>query len=228
LGQEGHWPWETIEEYFDYMLEPMNTNLEDFKQKGAFTPVELEFRKYERLGSFGTPTGKLELYSTIFEKLGYDPLPGYDEPKRSLVADTDTAKEYPLVMTTGGRGIRYYHSQWYHLDSFKKREKFPEIQINPEKAAELGINDGDDVWVETPLGRIKAVCAFTDGIHPQVVNVKHYAVWYPDEPAADPSLYGMWKSNINVILDDDPDRCDPLTGGWPLREQLCKVYKAEE
>jgi anaerobic selenocysteine-containing dehydrogenase len=226
LGQKGYWPWNNVEQYFDYILAPMNVTFEEFRRQGGFIPVNLELRKYEKSGCFGTPTGKLELYSTIFEKLGYDPLPGYDEPKQSFISAPDLAKEYPFILTTGGRGLRYYHSQWYHIDSFRNRERFPRIQIHPAKAAELRIHDGDWVWIETPLGRVKAICRYFDGMDPRMVNVNHYGVWNCEEPANDPSLYGMWDSNVNAILDDHPDLCDPIGGGWPLRELLCKVYKA--
>jgi len=29
-------------------------------------------------------------------------------------------------------------------------------------------------------------------------------------------------------LNDDPDICNEVSGGWPLRAFLCKVYKAEK
>jgi len=32
-------------------------------------------------------------------------------------------------------------------------------------------------------------------------------------------------SNISVLTDDDPDHCNEISGGSPLRALLCKVYK---
>jgi hypothetical protein len=43
-------------------------------------------------------------------------------------------------------------------------------------------------------------------------------------PAEDPSLHGLWESNANVLTLDDPDTCDPLSGGWQARALLCKIY----
>jgi len=51
---------------------------------------------------FGTATGKVELYSTALEKLGYDPLPVFREPLESPVSTPALAQEYPLILTTGG------------------------------------------------------------------------------------------------------------------------------
>jgi hypothetical protein len=47
------------------------------------------------------------------------------------------------------------------------------------------------------------------------------------ENGAEPSLHGVWKSNCNVLTDDEPDSCNPISGGWPLRGLLCKIYKVD-
>jgi hypothetical protein len=54
----------------------------------------LKYKKYEEKG-FGSPTGKVELYSTAFEKHGYDPLPFYREPPESPVSTPELLEEYP-------------------------------------------------------------------------------------------------------------------------------------
>jgi anaerobic selenocysteine-containing dehydrogenase len=63
------------------------------------------------------------------------------------------------------------------------------------------------------------------GMDSRVVHVQH-GRWYPEEEGVEPSLHGVWKSNCNVLTDDDPDICNPISGGWPLRTLLCKVTKA--
>lgn len=40
-------------------------------------------------------------------------------------------------------------------------------------------------------------------------------------------MHGVWESNINVVLNDDPDVCNDKNGGWPLKTALCKIYKVE-
>ena len=67
-----------------------------------------EYRKYEKEG-FPTPTGKVELYSTIMEKWGYDPLPGYRETPESPVSKPEMVKEYPYILITGARSPVFYH-----------------------------------------------------------------------------------------------------------------------
>ena len=50
----------------------------------------------------------------------------------------------------------------------------------------------------------------------------------PRGAQAEPSLFGVFKSNVNVILDDDAKYLDPLMGSWPLTGASAKVYKCEE
>ncbi len=224
LGQEEHWPWKTLEEALSYRLEPLGLTFEEFIDGGGVIPFTYDPKRYEK-GGFGTPTGKFELYSTVLEKLGYDPLPQYKEPPQSPISTPDMAKEYPLILINAKRRW-YYHSQFRQIESLRKRYPDPLVQINPSKAKELGIADGDWVWIETPLGRVKHKCEYFEGIDPQVVSAE-YGWTFPEKPAADPSLYGLWESNINVIIDDALEYCDPISGGWPLRAIMCKVYKME-
>jgi anaerobic selenocysteine-containing dehydrogenase len=101
------------------------------------------------------------------------------------------------------------------------------MQINPATAAELGISDGDWVWIETPTGRIRQKCQIFKGIDPRVVHTQH-GWWFPELPGEEPWLHGVWESNINVVTDDKPEHCNKITGGWPLRAMLCKVYKMKD
>lgn len=228
LGQKEHWPWKTLEEVLDYRLKPLGMTFREFmdKKDGIDFPPD-EYKKYERMGGFGTPTGKVELYSTIFEKWGYDPLPHYEEPKESPLSTPELAKEYPLMLITGGRFQPYFHSEHRQIESIRKRRPEPLVQIHPETAKKLGIEDGDWVWIETPRGRVRQKCTYFDGIHPQVVHGEH-GWWFPEIPGEAPWLGGVWESNINVVVDDDPNRCNPISGGWPLKTALCRVYKVKK
>ena len=227
LGQEEYWPWQTLEEAYDYRLAPLGYTLEEFAAKtGGHASVVSGYQKHERVG-FATPTGKLELYSTILEKLGYDPLPHYHEPPESPISNPELAKEYPLVLTTGGRFLPMYHSEHRQIDSLRQQHPEPIAQINPQKAAELGIDDGDWIWIETPRGRVRQKCQYFNGIDPKVVHAQH-GWWFPELPGEEPWLHGVWESNINIVTDDDPEHCNKISGGWPLRALLCRVYKVKK
>ncbi len=225
LGQKEYWPWETIEEAIKYQLEPLGISYEEFVDTGYIRGTR-KYKKYEERG-FPTSTGKVELYSTVFEKLGYDPLPYYEEPPESPVSTPEVAKEYPLILNTGGRFMPMFHSE-HRQKGIGMRERHPDplTDIHPETAQKLGIKDGDWVYIETRRGRIIQKAHFNAGILPNVVNVEA-SWWFPEMDGAEPSLHGVWESNANVLTLDDPDSCDPLTGGWCNRALLCKVYKAD-
>jgi len=223
LGQEKYWPAKTLEEAYDYRLKPLGMSFKQFvKEKKGFDFPKAQYKKYEEHG-FGTPTGKVELYSTIFEKLGYSPLPVYQEPPESPFSQPTLTETYPFILITGGRFDPYYASEHRQISTFRKRRPDPLVQINPETAKSLGINDGDWVWVETLRGKVQQKCIYFEGISPKVIHAE-YGWWYPEDKGEEPFLHGVWKSNINVITDDDPDRCDPMSGGWPLRTGLCRIY----
>ncbi len=60
---------------------------------------------------FRTPTGKIELYSTELESLGFDPLPFHEEPAESPISTPEVFENYPLIMITGRLRERL-HSQY--------------------------------------------------------------------------------------------------------------------
>ncbi len=201
-------------------------NIKDFIEKtGGGLRTRGEEKSYEKDG-FGTPTKKVDLYSTQLEMLGYDPLPRYYEPVESPISTPELAKRYPLILITGSRHLPFYHSEHRQVDSLRKMHPDPLLTINPKTALELGINNGDWAWIETPRGRIRQKTRVFDGIDPRVVHAEH-GWWFPELPGEEPWLHGVWESNINVVIDDDPDHCGQLYGGWPLRAELCKVYKAK-
>ncbi len=235
MCQEEYWSWKTLEEVSEYRLRPMGLTFKELVEQMVFFPPSMfDFKEkdgllvkhvYEETG-FPTLSGKVELYSSALEKLGYDPLPFYEEPPESPVRTPEVAKEYPLILNTGGRFMPMYHSDWRQW-GIGTREKHPDplMDIHPDTARELGISEGDWAYIETRRGRIKQKARLNPGILRNVVNVEH-GWWFPEQPAKEPSLGGVWESNVNVLTLDEPDCCDRLSGGWATRALLCKVYRA--
>ena len=225
LGQEGRWE-ETLKIWFDKMLEPTNLTFEELAAKD--TPAVTggkDYMAYEKKG-FATSSGKVELASTLFKELGYDALPDYQEPPWSPISTPDLAKEYPLILISGGRVPSFRHSQHRQIQKLRSRYPYPLLQIHPKTAQSLGIEDGDPVYIETPIGRIRQRAKLTKGIDPRVVHADAYW-WYPELPPGEPCLSGVWDSNINAILPDEPNLCD-YTGDNPFRSLLCKVFRSKD
>ncbi len=224
MGQENDWPWENLEAVYDQKLSPIGMTLRTFMDEmdGVYLP-EPEYEKYKITKKFATPSGKLELSSNIFKRLGYDPLPRYEPPQESSTRSPELAEAYPLTLITGGRFRPYYHSEHRQIESIRRRRPNPLVQIHPETAKKYSIKDGDWVWIESPRGRVRQKCTCFDGIDPGVVHGEH-GWWFPELPGEEPWLAGVWESNINVLTNDDPEHCNIRSGGWPLKTALCRIY----
>jgi anaerobic selenocysteine-containing dehydrogenase len=184
----------------------------------------VKYRKYESQG-FGTPSGKVEIYSSILAGFGLEPLPVYREPVESPEGNPELAREYPLILMATGKFMPFYHSEMRQLPSAVQEQPDPVTDIHPQTAQELGISDNDWIWIETPRGKIRQKARLTDEVHPAMVRVQH-GWWFPDQPAAEPFLHGIWESTSNVLCPVSAEYCNPEVGGWPHTGLLCKVFKA--
>jgi thiosulfate reductase/polysulfide reductase chain A len=234
MGFGEYFPWESEEELADYRLEPLGITFKEAATK-RYVVTSNEPWTYETINEktgkptgFATLSGKAELYSNVLKELGYDPLPFYEEPPEGPVSTPEIARDYPFILTTGNRIRPQFHSEHRQL-GIGMREKNPDplVDIHPDTATELGIADGDWVYIETLRGVIKQKARLNSGIHPQVVDVASHW-WFPEEPAQEPWLHGAWQSNANMLTLDDPEACDPISGGWVLRGLLCRVYKVQK
>jgi len=225
VGQSEWWPWKNTAEVSDYRLKPLGMTFRDLVDRMVLFPDRLDMQPWLKSG-FPTPSGKIELYSSILEELGYDPMPCYEEPPESPVSRPDVAREYPLILNTGGRFRPMYHSEFMHPDLGRTVHPDPLVDIHPDTARELGIGDGDWVYVETRRGRVKQRARYNAGILSNVVNCQA-GWWFPEKAAGEPVLSGLWESNANVLTLDDSEACDEMTGGWCDRALLCKVYSAQ-
>ncbi len=213
---------ESVEEVLDAQLEAggLGLTFAEMKQRG-FVKLPMKYRKYQD-GGFRTPTGKIELYSTRLEAMGYAPLPYCEEPPESPVSRPDLAVDYPLVLTTGARIPFYFNSEHRQIEKLRKAYRDPIADIHPDTAARHGIKNRDWMWIETPRGRIRHRARVTPGIDPRVIAAEH-GWWFPEEPAPD---YGVWKANVNLLTDNRPPY-DPAMGTYQLRALLCRVSPVE-
>lgn len=207
---------------YDRFLEPTGLTFKEMVRKvrwegdrGLRPAVRVE-RKYEQTG-FATPSGKVELVPTLLKELECEILPHY----REYITTAD--ENYPLTLITGGRVRAFFHSTLRQLPGLRRRHPDPLVQIHPDTAIKYQITDGEWVGIETPLGRIKHKAEVTDRIHPKVVHIEH-GWWFPEEQAEAPHLFGVWESNAEVILSNEPEVCD-YQGGPPMRALACRLIK---
>lgn len=222
--------WLSPENYLDGQLEPFGITFKDLASKVVVQQVagyrkhETGALRYDKQPGFNTTTGKLELYSLMFEMFGDDPLPYYEAPRYGPDSRPDLAEEYPLTLITGVRTHTSFHSEHRQIPSLREITPDPLIEIHPDTAAKLGIINGDWVWIENMWGRCKEKAKITSIVSPDVVSAAH-GWWFPEKRASEPSLFGVWESNINNLIPHK--EIGRLGFGAPYKSIPCKVYKVE-
>lgn len=210
MGYEEAFPWENEEEAINFRLQPLNLSVEELlKMPAGYTYEDSKEKKYQTQG-FKTPSGKVELYSKELQEYGYDPLPSYEEPSESPESAPETAKNYPLILTTGARYLGYFHSRYRNLPSLRKLAPEPYVEVHKDKAKELGINEGEMVIVDSLRGAIEVKVTFTDEIDPRVIFISH----------------GWDISNVNILTDNE--FLDPVSGFPPDRALMVRIVKKGE
>ncbi len=226
LGQAEHWPWDTSEEMLDYRFAPLGIKFAEFARKRTRQVLNPpHYRQYETMG-FATPSKKVELYSNLLEKFGYDPMPKYREEPLTPFSQPEMSKKFPLILINGARRLEYMHSGWREISLIRRHYPFPVVEVHPDTCEVLGLGEGQWVWIETRKGRIMQRIKIFDGISRQVVHAD-FDWWYPEMPEEAPSLYGVWLSNINLLTEDSDELCGAEMGSWPLRQTLCRLVPVE-
>jgi anaerobic selenocysteine-containing dehydrogenase len=221
MGQEKDW-WDTVEDALDYLLEPAGLTWEVFKEKGHLKGEQV-YRKYKEKG-FSTPTRKVELYSTVLEKWGHDPLPQYREVPESPVSAPELFKEYPYILNAGLRTPTFFHSANRNIPWLREIRPDPLVEIHPATAKKHGIEEGQWVSIESPRGRVKERAKLTDSIDPRVIVAEH-GWWFPE--IKDPG-HGWEISNANILTDNAFETCDPNMGSTNVRVCLCNISPCED
>ncbi len=208
--------WKDEEEVLNYWLAPTGMTWEEFKKKRI---LKATF-DYKKPGKFRTPSGKGEIYSEQLAKLGYSPMPTWEELSKFRY---EPSKEYPLLMTNR-KEEGYMLTGYKHVEYHRQRRPEPTLDVNPETARKAGLKEGDWAYIETHKGRIRQKVVLDANLDPRIVSVA-FGWWFPEEGEGN-DLFQFRKSNINVLTDDSPPN-DPQVGSIDLRGVPCRVYKAE-
>jgi len=188
------------------------------------------YRKYEKgllradgQPGFNTTTGKVELSPLLYKAWGIDPLPYHLEPPIGPITTPDQYKDYPYILTTGGRSFEFFHSEHRQIETMREFHPDPLVMINPEVAQAHGIKEGDWVWIEgTNGGRFKQKAHLDVALNPKFIHAEH-GWWFPEREGAEPSLFGTFDSNPNNVTVAE---CTGQGGiGSPIKSMLCKIYK---
>jgi len=221
VGQGDHW-WDDFEQALDWILEPMDITWQDFK-KMDYLRGEVIHQKYKFKG-FSTPSRKFELYATLLEQWGYDPLPQYREPPESPYSTPERFKDYPYILITGRRSPGFFHTENRQIPWLRELHRDPIVEIHPRAANKEGITEGQWVVIESPRGKIRQRAKLFEGMDARVVSAEH-GWWFPEKKGPG---YGWDESNINILTDNAYDTCDPAMGATNVRTLLCRIYPEPE
>ena len=225
------WPWETVEDMYSDILDETGHSFEEMQKLAPGYPA-FEYNMHEKgllradggVG-FQTATGRIELWCTMYNNMGLDPLPSYTEPVLGPISTPEKMEEYPLVLTTGARLWGMFHSEHRQIPRMRVLHPEPVVYINPKAAEKYGVKTGDWVWLENEYGRCKRVVQETPIVNEHTVSTDH-AWWHPEAPGElDDGLYDLWDLTIENLL---PYDCGKTGFGAAYKNTICKIYPVAE
>jgi anaerobic dimethyl sulfoxide reductase subunit A len=153
--------------------------------------------------AFKTPSGKIEIYSTV---LAANPNPyglGNIPPIPTWIAPNDDLQRFPLSLCTPKSRARTHsiHGNQPHL----ARVDPDTVWMNPADAAARGIADGQKVRVYNDIGATILPAQVTDRIAPGVVSIKEGAWYAPGQDGTDS------QGCANVLTTDRAAPCGATT-----------------
>jgi anaerobic selenocysteine-containing dehydrogenase len=212
-------------------------------EKGGWWDSVYPFGEWKR--RFNTPSGKFEFYSLRMEQGLRDASKksskGLDQILKELKIEArgdkvflphfekhrsiGEEKEYPfqlihykLMTTAEGRGANQPFLQEIFGPHLKERWD-SWVEINPETAKSMGIEDGDLIWVESKIGKLKTKARLFPGTDPKCVHIPY---------GQGHKAFGRWAKgrgiNPNDLLVRDYDYLGGFVSHYSPR---VKVYKAE-
>jgi anaerobic selenocysteine-containing dehydrogenase len=216
MGFAEDFPWENNEAMLDHRLEKLGMKFGQFALEHPYHMPKLAFRKYEQTG-FATPSGKVELVSSVLEGLGYDKLPYWrDDPA------ADPA--WPLSLFMGVRDDEFFQTGHRHIAALRARKPDPQMFITVRDAAEAGIAEGDWVHVVTRQGKVRLRTVLREDMPAGVIRVPH-GWWLPERPEGDGTLSAAWELADAQICPDDEDYLDREQGIPHLKGIGCRIER---
>ncbi|MEM9514899.1 MAG: molybdopterin-dependent oxidoreductase [Actinomycetota bacterium] len=216
MGFAEHFGWDTVEQVLDHRLEPSGRTWREFRETVVTESPLPAYRKYRSTG-FATPSGKVELYSSMLEELGFDPLPYYREKP-------EPTAEYPYLVFSGVREDPFFQTGQRNIGVLRRRSPAPHFFIHPDDAVRDGLAHGQWARLETPYGQVTAKVELQAEMRPGHLRVPH-GWWYP-ETRGRVDLAGAFVSSDAVLTPDDDEHLDyeqgvPHFKGYPGRLVPC-------
>ncbi|MGB9616830.1 MAG: molybdopterin-dependent oxidoreductase [Desulfomonilaceae bacterium] len=203
----------TLEDYNRARLAPLGITLEQLKKEGV---IDLGGEWTPGEPSFHTPSGKLEIASSILKDFGLPDMPEWEEPL--VMPDDKDPHSFRLIH---GKQAHHTHARTInqpYLKEITMVNDLGRIWMHPDRARALGIKDGDCTTIISSVGKGRARAKLTEGIHPDCVFV--------------PSGYGVYARKLQTAYgygvsynDFLPTYFDPVLGHIMSNEIIVRVEK---
>jgi anaerobic selenocysteine-containing dehydrogenase len=209
MGFQKEFPWEDIEQALDEQLKPSGLTVADLKEKPVILPKR--YHKFKENGFPQVASGKVQLYSELLQRYGFEPLPTYVEPPESPISKPELLSRYPLMAICWPRSI-YVHTQFRNVPWLRHLDPEPLVRIHPNDAEERSIKNGDKVVVRSLRGSINTKATITERV-----------------PRGTAALSWGWgeavpEAGLNRLTDDVTR--NRIAGSTSNRLFLCEVEKA--
>ena len=232
LGLGEHFFGGDLDAAYNYQLAPSGLTVRQLRENrmGMRAEGRTRYRKYAEIDArtnqprgFQTPTKKLEIYSTSFARAGYAPLPIIEDKGERTLNRPEKDEDYPLTLTFF-RVVQFCDEAHRNIPRLRRHVPEPLLEIHPDTAASLNIEDREWVTLETASGAIKIKAKLTSFLHPKVVTTQ-YGWWQECQelglPGYDP--FGPDGTNANLLISNDA--IDPISGSVSHRSKKCRVRK---
>ncbi|MEA3546928.1 MAG: molybdopterin-dependent oxidoreductase [Thermodesulfobacteriota bacterium] len=218
LGAGEYFPYNSIEELWDWQLKPTGYTIEDFDEKGFVpltdTPIPPQPDNLE--GKFKTPSGKMEIISGLLTEAGLESLKAYESPEKPPEG------KFRLIY---GRCGLHTHSHTQNNPLLNEMMPCNYLSINTAKAEGMGIKDGDFVDVIGGDGYTGTLPAHvTEFIDPEAVFMIHgFGRQIPKQTRT----YNKGVSDQR-LMSGLLDKMDKAGGGLNLCESFVSVRRSEK
>lgn len=163
LGQ--FFDFDSIEEIWDYQLDGTGVTVAQMRDRGLFSLTERPILWDRENGlKFKTPSGKIEFQSSLLDEAGVPSLAGFAPPEEK------STHEFRLLF---GRTAVQAHGQTMNNPLLNELLPDNPVWIHPDRADELGIEEGDCIEVSNHGYTVSTRAKLTPWIHPEAIFMLH-------------------------------------------------------
>lgn len=210
LGFADDFPWEDERAFLDWRLAPLGLTFDDAcaQRMVPNTPYGPE--------GWLTPSGKVELASSVLDALGCDPLPSYLGPHDPSAEDG----AFPYVAFAGTREKANYNTALRQMPSLRQRCPEPLLFVNPADAQTEGVAEGQWATIESAYGSVRLMAHLDEAQPAGTLRIPH-GWWKPElAPGLDTNLSAAGLHNDGMLFPDAEWNLDGPQGVPGLRGSI--------